>query len=64
MLHYLVISGGLCMAVSPLRLLFWHASVIEGRRASLLMLQWGMTAVMVLLSALMRPYVNEDDQDF
>ncbi|MGI6075073.1 MAG: hypothetical protein ACOYD9_01720 [Pyramidobacter sp.] len=62
MLPFAVITGGLCMALTPLRLFFWDSGVVAGRRLAVAGLQWLLTAAALILFALTRSY-GYDDED-
>jgi hypothetical protein len=62
MLPFLVIVGILCMLMTPLRLVFWDSSVIAGRYLSTALLQWLLTAVVLIVFALTRSYAYEDEE--
>ncbi len=62
MLPFTVITGGLCMLLTPFRLSLWERSVIAGRIFSVVSLQWLLTAAVLILFALTR-FRGYDDED-
>ncbi len=51
----------LCMAMTPVRLIFWDSNVTSGRVLTILCAQWVLTAVAVLAAALTRPYIYDEE---
>ncbi len=61
MTPYALNLSALCLAMTPVRLIFWDSSVTSGRVLSIVGAQWLLTAAAVLVALLTRPYSYDDE---
>ncbi len=64
MVPFLTIAACLCMLMTPFRLVFWDVCVLEGRIFLVVGAQWTLTAIVLLIFALFKPFSYEAQAEY
>ncbi len=60
-LPFLAIASCLCALMTPLRLFFWDEQVLAGRILLIVGAQWTLSAIVLLVFALFKPFSYEEE---
>ncbi len=63
-LPFLAIAGCVCAALTPSRLFFWDARVLAGRVVLVVSAQWTLSAIVLLIFALFKPFNYDTESSF